>query len=944
MRKQDLVCKDEQRREQVRKSPLNGLDYLEVSDDQLTLTVYFLDKAPQEIYKENVIIEGGGRVTGISVVGISVCRVEDDERDDCMKVLVDRPGDFSTYTLCLVEIDERGQPLVEKVEQGCKKYRPFKNFDPRYACLEFTFKVGCPSDLDCKPQQVCPPRKLEEPEINYLSKDYASFRQLILDRVALIMPDWREGHVPDIGIALAETLAYTGDSLSYNQDAVATEAYLDTARQRISVRRHSRLVDYALHEGCNARAWVTLWVSQDLTGEHAPIPNDFYLITDPGTGTACTVHDPSELPKTLPRPYLIFQPLVEDRKAPIELYEAHNEIRIYTWGDEQCCLPKGATSATLIDPVKAPPSEPTEPETSAHPEEHGEGPGYNLQLRECDIVIFEEVKGPRTGNKTDADPGHRHAVRLTKVTKTKDPLTRQLIVEIEWGEEDALPFPVCVSSVNEDDCSLIADVSVVRGNVILIDYGESVGDSLGQVPIHTLLPECGDECSPREVMKIPGWYRPTLSRPEITFSQPLQPCVPVSKTCAPTLTPASGMLKQDVRMALPSVILYGFPAAPDESAAFGPEDIVDPEPLGKNLLDESKPRARYLRGVFSKATLELLAKYNPPEPMSVELRQALINELTGTRQIWEPRPDLLESGPDDRHFVVEIDNDRRSHLRFGDGASGRIPDAGMTFQAVYRVGNGPSGNVGAEAISHIVFSSNLPGGIDICPRNPLPAAGGTAPEPIAEAKLFAPHAFREERQRAIIADDYAQIVMRDFKQKVQRAAAKLCWSGSWYEVPVAVDPLGSEEADEELLCEITGRLYRYRRIGHDVVVKPARYVSLDIAMTVCVLPHYLRGHVKAELLHLFSNRLLPDGRKGFFHPDNLTFGEGIYFSKLVAAAQAVAGVESVMVTKLERLFEGPNQEIENGILPLSPFEVARLDNDPSYPENGKLSMDIRGGR
>jgi hypothetical protein len=89
--------------------------------------------------------------------------------------------------------------------------------------------------------------------------------------------------------------------------------------------------------------------------------------------------------------------------------------------------------------------------------------------------------------------------------------------------------------------------------------------------------------------------------------------------------------------------------------------------------------------------------------------------------------------------------------------------------------------------------------------------------------------------------------------------------------------------------------------------------------------------------------MLPDGRLGFFHPDNLTFGEGIYLSKLVAAAQAVEGVESVQADKLERLFEGPN-EIENGILPLAPLEIARLDNDPSFPENGVLTLDVRGGR
>ena len=200
-------------------------------------------------------------------------------------------------------------------------------------------------------QQVCPPEKREEPEINYLAKDYASFRQLILDRLALIMPDWKERHVPDLQITLVELLAYVGDHLSYYQDAVATEAYLDTARRRISVRRHARLVDYFLHEGCNARAWVTLQVSE----EHISLkPDDIYLITDPGIATSGNVHDDSELPKTLPRPYLVFEPLVEDHGKEINLYKNHNEIRLYTWGDTQCCLPKGATSATLIDPGKAP--------------------------------------------------------------------------------------------------------------------------------------------------------------------------------------------------------------------------------------------------------------------------------------------------------------------------------------------------------------------------------------------------------------------------------------------------------------------------------------------------------------------------------------------------------------------------------------------------------------
>jgi hypothetical protein len=139
-------------------------------------------------------------------------------------------------------------------------------------------------------------------------------------------------------------------------------------------------------------------------------------------------------------------------------------------------------------------------------------------------------------------------------------------------------------------------------------------------------------------------------------------------------------------------------------------------------------------------------------------------------------------------------------------------------------------------------------------------------------------------------------------------------------------------------------LHRYRRIGHDLSTSGALYVPLDIALEVCVLPHYLRGHVKAELLDVFSNRALAGGRRGLFHPDNMSFGESIFLSRLVAVAQGVEGVESVRVTRLQRLFEASKGEIEKGVLAIRPLEVARLDNDPNYPEHGQLMLDVRGGR
>ena len=126
-------------------------------------------------------------------------------------------------------------------------------------------------------------------------------------------------------------------------------------------------------------------------------------------------------------------------------------------------------------------------------------------------------------------------------------------------------------------------------------------------------------------------------------------------------------------------------------------------------------------------------------------------------------------------------------------------------------------------------------------------------------------------------------------RSLQRAKAAFCWTGSWYTAQVALDPIGSDEINRTLIQEITSYLSPFRRLGHDLMVGPARYVPLSVVISVCVMPNYLRGHVERAVLDVLSNRRLANGRLGFFHPDNLTFGTGIFVSHLLAAVQAVPG-------------------------------------------------------
>lgn len=854
----ELVCSDQRRRDAVRSAGSNGLDYLEVGDDQRLLSVFFLGKAPAEVRRDNVRITGGAGARVVEVTGDPVLtRHEDPDVDDCMVVRVNQPGDLSTYTLCLVELDDRGRPTE----------LPLAGFDPRHACLDFSFAAGCPSDLDCAPAPTCPPEPRDAPDIDYLAKDYASFRRLLLDRLSLVLPQWQERHVPDLGITLVELLAYAGDHLSYHQDAVATEAYLATARQRISVRRHARLVDYPMHEGCNARALVCLSAPSDQTVDLSTL--QFLAMHDvvSPTPTPQQVHD---LPSGS---YEVFEPMVGNGPPRRVVRAAQSSIDFYTWQDQECCLPAGATTATLTDTWAA-----TGGDVTASP---GAGDGATqtrprrLRLEVGDLLILEEVKGPRTGDPADADRTHRHPVRLTYVTPGVDPLGSQEgqpVVDVQWADEDALPFALCVSSLREGDCAVIDGVSVARGNVLLVDHGRSVGpEPVGAAEAFEGLPCCLAEGRPADVTPTPRPFAPRLQQSPLTFRQPL----------TDGFAPAAILLGQEPRGALPAASLHQHGNA-DPSSGWD----------------------------------------------------------------WSPRRDLLDSGPGDRHFVAEVDNDGIARLRFGDGRLGRRPDAGSRWWARYRVGNGIAGNVGAEAIDRVVFTNSADGrggDRELTARNPLPAGGGTDAEPVAEVKALAPARFRSRIERAVTTDDYAALAARD-NPRVQRAAARLRWTGGWYEVLTTVDASGSRPADETLLNAVAAALRPYRRIGHDLVVASADYVALDIELTVCVLPGFLRGHVKAALLDRLGNRALPSGGRGYFHPDNLSFGEPVTTSGLTAAAQSVPGVESVQVTRLQRLYAAALHELEEGILRLGPTEVARLDNDPNAPDHGVLTLRLRGGR
>jgi hypothetical protein len=903
-------CCDERRRQAVKAhSRLNGIDFLEVRDDsgrshkrqRCLLCIHFIKPLDGTLSKENVRIEGGERIRDVVVTGVrsgECVPIEVGDPDKVLLVRVDKPGDFSTYTLRLV--------------RGTAHTSPPEGFDPLLTAVDFSFRVGQAGELDCRPERICPPEPMLQPEISYLAKDYASFRQLMLDRLAILMPDWKERSPADLGMALVELLAYVGDYLSYRQDAVATEAYLDTARRRVSVRRHARLVDYHMHDGCNARVWVQVQVA----GGRVELGPRTQLLTTVAGQPVCIQPKSTDYDRALGSGAEVFE-----TKQAARLYPAHNVIHFYTWGARECCLPRGATRATLRE--------------------------WFPYLKAGDVLGLAEVKGPRTGEVEDADPARRHAVRLTHVRLSEDPLGGQFldepsdeavpVTEIQWAAEDALPFPLCISATTDEQHggSHLEEVSVALGNILLADHGLTISERLpGTVPkstIYEVQPPGTDSCQRPPSEPVPPRFRPQLKE------RPLTCAVPWAEKRLFGLDLKSSYQSELDEHQLPEDLQKQFPKHRIglRTSSLSVQGSQDEWSVSDGI------QSYVIRGEDQKLNVYQLADA-ANKMIRQDERDALPSitleseEDSGAKATWHPKRNLLNSGPNAAEFVVEIESDGTPYLRFGDNQFGRRPPPETRFSASYRVGNGRRGNIGAEALVHIVSKEAQIKKV----WNPLPAQGGVEPESAEAVRQMAPYAFRRQ-ERAVTPEDYAAVANRH--PQVQRAEASLRWTGSWHTVFVAVDRLGGLEVDEAFEQELRRFMETFRMAGHDIEIDRPHFVPLEIEMRVHVKSDYFRSHVKAALLRLFSSRTLPDGRRGVFHPDNFTFGQPVYLSRLYAAAQHVDGVAYADITKFQRLGVPSREALDMGKLVLGRLEIARLDNNPNFPERGVFRLMMEGG-
>jgi hypothetical protein len=327
---------------------------------------------------------------------------------------------------------------------------------------------------------------------------------------------------------------------------------------------------------------------------------------------------------------------------------------------------------------------------------------------------------------------------------------------------------------------------------------------------------------------------------------------------------------------------------------------------------------------------------------------------------WEWRPALVGPGastPVDRHVTLDdgtwgpavtyhrADETIMHHdwlggggytVRFGDGEFGAPPPVGAHFEVVYRLGNGPAGNVPARSIRHhdptVILVDRV--------TNLQAVTDGTDPESIEEMRRVAPYEWQTIAYRAVRAEDYAEALTR--RPWVQAAGASSTWTGSWLSVIATPDPLDGVVMTEPWRTDGEAQLDRFRQAGRDAWLAEPRYADLDIDVVVCVEASTYPGLVIERVLKALVGDPSRPRRDFFFDPNHFVFGTPLNRAALDAAIQAVPGVKAVEDLAVRRRGHHDWKPMP-AIVWVGVDELVRVVNDTAHPERGTVRITTRGG-
>ena len=249
----------------------------------------------------------------------------------------------------------------------------------------------------------------------------------------------------------------------------------------------------------------------------------------------------------------------------------------------------------------------------------------------------------------------------------------------------------------------------------------------------------------------------------------------------------------------------------------------------------------------------------------------------------------------------------------------------------------------------------------------------TYPAEMDAAKRDGPRSIQQQRRMVTEQDVIDRL---EDHPLVERAHARMRWTGSWNTMKVAcltlensaldiaiADIFGAGTDETAALLADIDQFHRragidllnwdasptlssglrefidaYRMAGQEIWLEDPVEVPILVDLTVLAGDAFYRSEIRDAV-----ERALGTGLGGYFSPARLRFGEDLHASDLFAAVMDLDGVEAVCLNRFKRLGDRFSDQSAGGRIVLEGTEIAICDNDPNAPQRGILRVRVSGG-
>lgn len=731
----------------------------------------------------------------------------------------------------------------------------------------------------------------------------------------------------DFSIALLDAWAVAADVLAFYNERLANEAYLRTARERISLQELGRLIGYRLRPGVAAETYLA------------------FALEPPPEIPAAASKDPGATPPVTP-PVVTIEPRtrVQSIPGPGEQPQTFETVEELEAQPEWNAIPAARTKAFALG--------------SGDTEAHFAGatlnlkPGDVLLLRTAapvllrtlaSVVPHPEVEVERTDvawvDGLQSDPGGGAQVYVLRkrvnvfghnaplqslfpessqtdwdFVLSTESATDADYVDLEGSLPDIVPasFVVLSRPGKSPQVFEVAGVSelsradyAVSGNVTRLkltggdisDYEKMVRETTVFAVSEPLMLTEAPDTSPVENSSIDveadvsamRQGRRLLVRGSTTAGEEHVEIVVVDEVAAVgnrwqiTL---DGDLTQEYKRE--TVLFYG-------NVALSTHGETVEQILGSGRASEP-----FQRFTLAHEPLTHLQSTDAPSGAAAAL-EVRVNDVR-----WDEETTLYGAGPSDRAYALRADEKGKAYVQFGDGERGaRLPTGSNNVRARYRKGIGAGGNVKAAALAQLLDRPLGVKGVS----NPIDASGGVDPESEDAARTSIPLGVRT-LGRAVSLLDYEDFA-RAFTGVVKANAVVLPLRGG-RTIVVTVAFEGGERLDD-----LGDALREHGDPRVQVLVLEGTTETFRLALGVTVDPAYEQDAVLSGV-----ETALRDAYS--FEARGLT--EPVFRSEIIATVCSVAGVRGVDV---DHLYTGTAPDLADRLLAQRPGVDAAGDAIPA---------------